>query len=142
AQGGEVGLLFRCQFVRCFIGQEVEVGAVEFEFFRVGAFVDFVELFCVHVGFSGAVHAAEADELDRKSSCREMADAMECAEAAHGIRSFHVTGVQTCALPILLRVVKWVCCSGVSSSGVLSARRLRSARSSLSSSGLVLSLIS
>src|SRR5690606_33869425 len=47
----------------CFIGQEVEVGAVEFEFFRVGAFVDFVELFCVHVGFSGAVHAAEADEF-------------------------------------------------------------------------------
>src|SRR5690606_20537576 len=46
-----------------------------------------------------------------RASCRESVDIMYVAgrffQAEDGIRDFHVTGVQTCALPIYLREAGW-----------------------------------
>src|SRR5690606_37079669 len=45
-----------------------------------------------------------------RASCREREEMEAAAEAEDGIRDFHVTGVQTCALPISKSNLKYHCC--------------------------------
>src|SRR5690606_40475317 len=44
-------------------------------------------------------------------------------QAEDGIRDFHVTGVQTCALPIFLRVYQSLSCTGINAGADDALRR-------------------